>query len=99
MIECANVLSAKTRRGIMAGEDARAGLDAILASPVQLLPSAQHAITAQAIAFDLDRTVYDSLSLAVAMAERAAMVTADVAFATAAKRHSAYAAAVRLLQP
>jgi predicted nucleic acid-binding protein len=98
IVECANVLWVKVRRGIMAGRDARAGLDAILATPVQLLPSARHAIAAQAIAFDLDQTVYDSLYLAVALAEHAIMITADAAFAGAAGRHSVYANAVRLLQ-
>src|SRR5437660_454434 len=46
-IECANVLWSKARRGDMSGQDARAGLAAILATPVQLLPSGRYVIAAQ----------------------------------------------------
>ena len=96
--ECASVLWAKARRNQIPSSDARAGLAAILAAPVQMLRSAQFVAAAQSIAFDLDQTVYDSLYLAAAVAQRAVLVTADAAFAVAAEGHALYAMSVRLLQ-
>lgn len=98
-IECANVLWAKVRRGQILRPHAQAAMAAIESAPIRPVSSHLHASAAQAIAFDIDQTAYDSLYLAVALAERAVVVTADEALARAAEAHPAYRTLVRRLAP
>ena len=96
-IECANVLWVKVRRGQLSMADAKAALAAIEATPIRTIPTRLHVTAAQAIAFDLGQTAYDSLYLAAAVAEQAMLVTADDAFAAAAAAHALYRPLVRQL--
>lgn len=95
MLECANVLAQKVRRGLMDHEAARAGLRWIEAAGVILRSSATHVAEAQRLAMDLQQSAYDALYLAVALAEAAPLLTADQRFADAAQ--PAYPTTVRRL--
>lgn len=96
-IECANVLWAKARRGQISSANASAAFAAIEAAPIRAIPTRLHAAAAQAIAFELDQSAYDSLYLATALAGYGQLVTADKAFARAAAKHPVYRATVKLL--
>jgi predicted nucleic acid-binding protein len=96
-VECANSLWVKARRGQMTAMDARSAMLAIESAPVRAVATQLHASAAQAIAFELDQTAYDSLYLAVALAERATLVTADQAFAQAALAHPVYRGSLKLI--
>ncbi len=97
-IECANVLWVKAKRGQLSSEAARLALSAIEATPIRSIPIQPVAAAALAIALELAQSAYDSLYLAVAMAERATFVTADVSFARAALGHPVYRASLKLLE-
>jgi predicted nucleic acid-binding protein len=96
-VECASVLAMKVRRGLLSRADASIALALIDDMPIRSAPSRGHVRAAQAIAFELDQTAYDSLYLAVAIALRCDLVTADEAFARSATAHPVYGRSVRLL--
>jgi len=83
IIECAKVLWAKARRGVLRRDVARAALATIQAAPIELQPAARCVTAAHAIAFDLDQTAYYRFHFAAALTER---ITADQAFAAAVAR-------------
>ena len=97
ILECANALRIKSRRGILEPEEAKAALFAIQSTPIQLFGTIDYVTAAQALAFDLNQTVYDSLYLATALAHGAVLVTADRAFGEVVMRHRIHSHAVRLL--
>lgn len=96
-IECANALWAKVRRKQILRADAMAAFAAIEAAPISSVPGRAYVASAQAIAFELEQTAYDSLYLAVALAEHAVLVTADEQFNRAAQAHPVYRDFVRQL--
>lgn len=98
IIESANVLWAAARAGKLSVDRAKSALAAISATPIQFLSATDYGDAAQSLAFELEHPVYDSLYLAVALAERAVLVTADRRFASRVVRHGVHAHAVRLLE-
>ncbi len=96
-VECANVLWKKVRRGEIEPAAARQALAAIGSASVRVIAAQTHLSDALSIALELGQTAYDSLYLAVAVAERAMLVTADTRFAAAAQAHPSYARSVRIL--
>ena len=97
LIECANVLAMKARRDFLTDEGAVKGLAVIETVPVRIVPTRDHVGAAHAIALGLKKSAYDSLYLALALSERAVMVTADAAFFRAASAIAAYAPHIRML--
>ena len=75
--EFGNVLWKRTRSGDMTEEEAAAAIEALLRTPLQLRPLSALVVSALEIANRTERSVYDSLYLALAIAEDARLVTAD----------------------
>ena len=96
-VECANVLSRKVRRGQISPLAARQAQASIEATPIRVAPARPHVAAALSIATELGQSVFDSLYLATAIAERTVMVTADQRFAIAVRAHPVYRDSVRLL--
>ena len=75
--ECANVLWKKTVRGELSAGEARLVLRALGAAPIRLVASRELVDAAFEIATSLQRTVYDSLFVALAVARECVLVTGD----------------------
>jgi predicted nucleic acid-binding protein len=78
--EFGNILWKKIRRAEITAVEAGEILRAFEALPLELRPSSALLTPAFQLAVALDRSVYDSLYLAVAVAEECEMVTADAKF-------------------
>jgi predicted nucleic acid-binding protein len=97
LIECANVLTMRVRRGKIAADVATQAVDLIASAPVRIVPTRAYVPTAHALSVILKQSAYDSLYLALALQERAVMVTADAAFFRAASAVATYAPFIRML--
>jgi predicted nucleic acid-binding protein len=78
--EFGNVLWKKVRRAELTPDDADEILEAFGGVPLEIRPSSVLLAAAFELAVELDRSVYDSLYLALAVAEKCALVTADAKF-------------------
>lgn len=81
--ELANVAWKRVRRGEIDAGTAMESISLAMALPIETHPAGQYAERALALAIETDRSVYDCLYLAVALAERATLLTADRRFAQA----------------
>ena len=84
--EFGNILWKKVRRREIGRDEADEIMIAFARLPFEVRPSAVLLPSAFELAIELDRTVYDSLYLALAVAEECAVITAD------AKLHAAIVA-------
>lgn len=78
--EFGNILWKKVRRAEITHDEAHEILAAFVALPLEIRPSTALLAGAFELAVEFDRSVYDSLYLALAVAEECVMVTADAKF-------------------
>lgn len=83
LLEAANVLWTKVRRGALSRPDADAAFQTLAAVPMVLTPLAELIPPARSLAFALDLTVYDAVYAALAQQLACPLATADAALARA----------------
>ena len=74
--ECGNILWKKVRRGELTPDEARLIWDGLEQQPISTFPSCLVLDLALEVAFDTNRTIYDSCYLAVTMLSGCQLVTA-----------------------
>lgn len=97
LLECGNGLWAAAPRSLISAAQAISGLSRIATSPFEWTPTAPFVEPALAIAIELNRTIYDSHYLALAISRGSILVTADTKFAAAAEAHAVYRTFIRRL--
>ncbi|MGH7017784.1 MAG: type II toxin-antitoxin system VapC family toxin [Caulobacteraceae bacterium] len=97
LIESANVLTMRVRRGLLVAEDAALALDILQSFPVRLMPTRPRVGRALALSIELAQSTYDCLYLALALEQGARLITADERFSAALKSRPAYSERVDLI--
>lgn len=95
-IELASVVRKRRRKGELTRDDAIATFELIASLPIELVPCDPLLPAAFEIALSLDRTVYDALYVAAAIAEGGVMVTSDARLVRS-MQSGPYSGRVRLL--
>jgi predicted nucleic acid-binding protein len=83
LLEVANVLWTKARRGALSRSDADVAFQTLAAVPIALTPLAELIRPARSLAFALDLTVYDAVYAALAQRLDCPLATADETLAKA----------------
>lgn len=97
LVESANALWLRVRRGEMPPADAKAALHDLAAAPVAFARDRDLIGAMQSLTLDLDHPAYDCLYLALAIRIAGIVITDDTRFAQAVRRHDFLADRVRLL--
>jgi predicted nucleic acid-binding protein len=97
LVECANVLWVKLRRGELTPSETVERWRALCEAPVELVPATGLLDHALDLAIQLAQTVYDCLYLALAIHLDSQLVTADRRLAEASRREPGLSGRVRLL--
>jgi predicted nucleic acid-binding protein len=97
IIEAANALWSRARRGDLTPAEVARRVAALERTPVIAVDARRHLAAAVGLANELAHPVYDCLYLAVARAEGALLVTADRRLVTASAKSPSLAGLVRLL--
>ena len=99
LLEAANALWRRSKRGELSGEEAQERLAELHNAPVTTTAIKDDLPAAARLASLLAHPVYDCLYLALAIRENTYVVTADARFYTAVDREPTLRGAVRRLEP
>jgi predicted nucleic acid-binding protein len=97
LAEAANALWKRAARGVITAAEAARLLSKLRNAPVAAIPVEPDVDAALALAIELRHPIYDCIYLALAIREKAVLVTADSRFFRAAGHSSRYREFIRFL--